>query len=51
MLTCFIGSIPTAYIARHLIKGEDIRQMGDRNVGAANTNHSQPSNINPHYQP
>jgi len=31
-----IGSIPTAYIAGRLLKGKDIRQMGDGNVGAAN---------------
>ena len=33
----FLGSIPTAYIAGHLLKGRDIRQMGDANMGAANT--------------
>jgi len=32
----FLGSIPTAYIASRLLKGRDIRQMGDGNVGAAN---------------
>ncbi|MFC1870312.1 glycerol-3-phosphate acyltransferase [Chloroflexota bacterium] len=32
----FLGSIPTAYIAGHLLKGGDIRHMGDANVGAAN---------------
>ncbi|MBI4267944.1 MAG: glycerol-3-phosphate acyltransferase [Chloroflexi bacterium] len=31
-----LGSIPTAYIAGHLLKGKDIRQMGDGNVGAQN---------------
>ncbi len=31
-----LGSIPTAYIAGRLLKGEDIRQIGDGNVGAAN---------------
>ena len=31
-----IGSIPTAYIAGRLIKGADIRLMGDGNVGAQN---------------
>jgi glycerol-3-phosphate acyltransferase PlsY len=31
-----LGSIPTAYIAGHVLKGEDIRQMGDDNMGAAN---------------
>lgn len=29
-------SIPTAYIAGHLFKGKDIRQMGNSNAGAAN---------------
>jgi len=32
----FLGSIPTAYIAGHLLKGKDIRQMGDGNAGARN---------------
>jgi glycerol-3-phosphate acyltransferase PlsY len=32
----FLGSIPAAYIAGRLLKGKDIRQMGDANVGAAN---------------
>jgi glycerol-3-phosphate acyltransferase PlsY len=32
----FIGSIPTAYIAGRLLKGKDIRSMGDANMGAAN---------------
>ena len=36
ILTYFIGSIPTTYIAGHLVKGKDIRQMGDGNAGAAN---------------
>ena len=31
-----LGSVPTAYIAGRLLKGKDIRQMGDRNVGARN---------------
>ncbi len=31
-----LGSIPTAYIAGHLLKGKDIRQMGDGNMGAQN---------------
>ncbi len=35
----FLGSIPTAYIAGRLLKGKDIRQMGDTNVGAANAFH------------
>ncbi len=32
----FLGSIPTAYIAGHLLKGVDIRGIGDGNAGAAN---------------
>jgi glycerol-3-phosphate acyltransferase PlsY len=31
-----LGSLPTAYIAGRLLKGKDIRQMGDENAGAAN---------------
>jgi len=31
-----LGSIPTAYIAGRLLKGRDIRQMGDSNMGANN---------------
>ncbi len=31
-----LGSIPTAYIAGRLVKGKDIRQMGDGNMGAQN---------------
>jgi len=31
-----LGSIPTAYITGHILKGEDIRHMGDENMGAAN---------------
>ncbi len=36
LLGYFLGSIPTAFIAGRLLKGRDIRQMGDGNVGAAN---------------
>ena len=32
-----IGSVPTAYILVRLTKGQDIREMGSRNVGALNT--------------
>jgi acyl phosphate:glycerol-3-phosphate acyltransferase len=31
-----LGSIPTAYIAGRIKRGEDIRQLGGGNVGAAN---------------
>lgn len=36
VLGYFLGCIPTAHIAGRLLKGRDIRQMGDANVGAAN---------------
>ncbi len=36
VLAYLLGSIPTAYIAGRLLEGQDIRQMGDGNVGAAN---------------
>ncbi len=36
LLGYFLGSIPTAYIAGRLLKGKDIRQVGDGNMGAAN---------------
>jgi len=36
LLGYFLGSIPTAFIAGRLLKGRDIRQMGDGNVGARN---------------
>ena len=39
ILGYFLGAIPTAYIASHLLKGRDIRQMGDGNMGAANAFH------------
>lgn len=31
-----LGAIPTAYIASRLLRGRDIRQLGDENMGAAN---------------
>ncbi len=36
ILSYFVGSIPTAYIAGRLGTGHDIRKMGDLNAGAAN---------------
>jgi len=36
LLGYILGSLPTAYIAGRLLKGEDIRRMGDGNVGARN---------------
>ena len=36
LLGYLLGSTPTAYIAGRLLKGRDIRQMGDGNVGARN---------------
>jgi acyl phosphate:glycerol-3-phosphate acyltransferase len=36
-LLCYlIGTIPTAYLAARWLKGQDIRQVGDGNAGAAN---------------
>ena len=32
-----IGSIPSAYLLVHRLKGKDIRALGSRNVGALNT--------------
>jgi len=39
ILGYLLGSIPTAYIAGHLLKGKDIRQIGDGNIGAQNAFH------------
>ena len=39
ILGYFLGSFPAAYIAGHLLKGKDIRQTGDGNMGAANAFH------------
>jgi len=36
ILGYLLGSIPTAYIAGHVLKGVDIRRVGDANMGAAN---------------
>jgi len=36
VLGYFLGSIPTAYIAGRVVKGIDIRQVGDANMGAQN---------------
>ncbi len=36
LIAYFIGSVPTAYIAGRVIKGVDIRQIGDGNMGASN---------------
>ena len=37
VILCYIiGSFPTAYIAGQRLKGKDIRQMGDGNMGARN---------------
>jgi glycerol-3-phosphate acyltransferase PlsY len=37
ILGYLLGSIPTAYIVGRVLKGADIRQIGDGNMGAANT--------------
>jgi glycerol-3-phosphate acyltransferase PlsY len=34
-----IGSLPTAYLAGRLLRGEDIRLLGDGNMGAGNAYH------------
>jgi len=39
LLGYILGSIPTAYIAGRLLKGQDIRQLGDGNMGARNAYH------------
>ena len=36
ILGYLLGSIPTAYIAGRLARGEDIRRLGDGNMGAQN---------------
>ena len=36
LVSYVIGLLPSAYIAGHLVKGVDIRTVGDRNPGAAN---------------
>ncbi len=36
ILGYFLGSVPTAYVAGRILKGVDIRQIGDGNMGAAN---------------
>jgi glycerol-3-phosphate acyltransferase PlsY len=36
IMAYLLGSIPTAYIAGHILRGRDIRQMGDGNMGAQN---------------
>jgi glycerol-3-phosphate acyltransferase PlsY len=36
ILGYLLGSIPTAHIAGRILRGVDIRQVGDRNMGAAN---------------
>ena len=39
ILGYFLGSVPTAYVAGHLLKRGDIRRMGDGNIGARNAFH------------
>jgi glycerol-3-phosphate acyltransferase PlsY len=36
-LAYLMGSFPSAYVVCHLVRGLDIRQIGDGNVGARNT--------------
>ncbi len=35
-LSYLLGTLPTAYITGRVLKGKDIRQLGDANAGAAN---------------
>ncbi|MFQ6122654.1 MAG: glycerol-3-phosphate acyltransferase, partial [Dehalococcoidales bacterium] len=39
ILGYFLGSVPTAYIAGRILRGVDIRRIGDENMGAANAFH------------
>jgi len=39
LISYLIGSIPFAYIMGRIVKGIDIRKVGDGNVGAANAYH------------
>ena len=34
-----LGSVPTAYLVVKFLRGEDIRELGSKNVGALNTYH------------
>jgi glycerol-3-phosphate acyltransferase PlsY len=36
VLSYLLGSIPTGYIVGRILRGTDIRQIGDENMGAAN---------------
>jgi acyl phosphate:glycerol-3-phosphate acyltransferase len=36
LLGYFLGALPTAFIAGHTVRNKDIRQIGDKNAGAAN---------------
>ena len=36
IISYVIGMLPSAYIAGHLLRGIDIRRIGDKNAGAAN---------------
>ena len=36
VMAYLLGSIPSAYLAGRLVKGKDIREEGDRNLGAGN---------------
>ena len=35
----FLGSVPAAYLVVKFLRGEDIRELGSKNVGALNTYH------------
>jgi acyl phosphate:glycerol-3-phosphate acyltransferase len=36
VVSYLLGGVPTAFIAGRIIKGQDIRRLGDENAGAAN---------------
>lgn len=36
LLGYLLGSFPTAYVLGHILKGVDIRRVGDANIGASN---------------
>ena len=39
ILGYLLGSLPTAFLAGHFLRGVDIRRVGDENMGAANAYH------------
>lgn len=39
LVAYFLGTTPTAYLSVKLLKGQDIRRIGDGHVGASNVSH------------